>query len=315
MANDSNAQVTVHKLLMDFQDRHLMDKNGRSRASVEAWRAAERAAYHATTGLLRQYRRPRERPHSIYRREMHSMMKRLSEMAKERRSRRMVVNEVLERGERLFEDWCQSLENFRHIHEEKKQEAEEERESNERNERRLGLTPSPPTLHQEPASADEVAAQNAVATEMAGAPSIPELPDGASDFVAPPRRRANSNADTRQPQRRRTSQLTFRASAGGGGGGGNQHRVPPTTRHLDMIDEIDNGNLIASRNMQRLSGILNSRNHSGVQNSQILTNIGSFVQKISADPLFVQQRTRAGEVAMTLLDQIAEDMNANNSNN
>ena len=115
LADDTNAQVTVHKLMLDFEDRHLMDKNGRSRASVESWRAAERAAYHATTGLLRQFRRSRERPHSVYRRKLHNMLERLSEMAKERRLRRMVVNEVLERGEQLFEDWRQTLENFRHV--------------------------------------------------------------------------------------------------------------------------------------------------------------------------------------------------------
>ena len=167
--------------------------------------------------------------------------------------------------------------------------------------------------------ADEAAAQNAAETEMAGAPLISDIPDGASDFVAPPplRRRGDSNESGRQLQRRRTSQLTF-GSVGGGGaqnGGGVQHRVTPATRHMDMIDEVDNGNFVASRNMQHLSGLLNARNSSGVRRSQILTNIGSFVQQTSGDPTFAAQRNRAGELALTLLNQIEQDVNAENENN
>ena len=44
---------------------------------------------------------------------------------------------MLERGERLFTDWEQTLETFRHVHEERKKEAEEAQESSKPNERCL----------------------------------------------------------------------------------------------------------------------------------------------------------------------------------
>ena len=97
---------------------------------------------------------------------------------------------------------------------------------------------------------------------------------------------------------RRTSSLTFTT-------GDNiqlpSYRPSLTTRHLDTIDSVDNGNFVASTNLSRLSTLLNQRNNVTVQDSQVLANLGSFMNHTQNIAGFELVRQEASRVALEMI--------------
>ena len=73
-----------------------------------------------------------------------------------------------------------------------------------------------------------------------------------------------------------------------------------------MINRIDNGNFVASQNMERISSLLNGGNRSGVHASQMLTNIGSFMASVGSNPEAAGLRAQATMVAANILSQLAQ---------
>lgn len=98
---------------------------------------------------------------------------------------------------------------------------------------------------------------------------------------------------------------------GGNGGGLNgavNLRSTPQTRHASMIDGIDNGNLVADINLSRISSMLNSRHHSGVRQTQMLMNLGSFVTQVQNNPRFNEHIGRASQIADTILSNLSNEI-------
>ena len=84
LANNTNAQVTVDRLIDLFEQRQLMDINGRGKDAVDEWKRAEEGVYHPVSGLLRTFKRPSDRPHLKFKNEMHCLLKALHENAKKK---------------------------------------------------------------------------------------------------------------------------------------------------------------------------------------------------------------------------------------
>ena len=121
---------------------------------------------------------------------------------------------------------------------------------NERNEGRLGLVPSPSSLHQEN---QELAGEAAANANGGNAPHIPDL----DEIVGTGNRCRNREViEVDQHPRQRCcglqiqcgSQLTFTPAAEG-----NHPAFMPTpsNRHGDMIGRIDTGNFVVSKNQHR----------------------------------------------------------------
>ena len=60
------------------------------------------------------------------------------------------------------------------------------------------------------------------------------------------------------------------------------HRTAPNARHVDSIDRVYNGNMLATQNIGAfISSLFNSRERAAVQTSQMLQNLGGFMNALS----------------------------------
>ena len=93
------------------------------------------------------------------------------------------------------------------------------------------------------------------------------------------------------------------------------HRTAPNTRHVDSIDRVDNGNMFATQNIGAFSSLLNSRERTAVQTSQVLQNLGGFMNALSNNAAMNNNHGHdLNNIVTTLLTRLGNEVDDNNRN-
>ena len=93
------------------------------------------------------------------------------------------------------------------------------------------------------------------------------------------------------------------------------HRAAPNARHVDAIDRVDNGNMFATQNIVSLSSLLNSRERAAVQTSQVLQNLGGFMNALSNNAAMNNNHGNdLNNIVTTLLTRLGNEVDDNNHN-
>ena len=96
-----------------------------------------------------------------------------------------------------------------------------------------------------------------------------------------------------------------------------QHRNTVQMRNLDLATQVDNGNTIATSNMDRLQGILNESNESmeAMNHAQVLSSLGSFMNSISSmeGPIRNQLHGTTVPIMRDILQKLGNRYNGNDN--
>ena len=91
----------------------------------------------------------------------------------------------------------------------------------------------------------------------------------------------------------------------------NHRRVPIRQRQgvqmrfLDMVDDVDEGNLLANQSMNRLDAAMERMSNPGVQTTQMLANLSTFISNVGDGNL----RDNVTPVIQTMIAKLGREMN------
>ena len=94
------------------------------------------------------------------------------------------------------------------------------------------------------------------------------------------------------------------------------HRTAPNARHVDSIDRVYNGNMLATQNIGAfISSLFNSRERAAVQTSQMLQNLGGFMNALSNNAAMNNNHGHdLNNIVTTLLTRLGNEVDDNNRN-